>query len=302
MKKPFLFDMESNDPDDFLTLVLLLGHPEVDLRSVTITPGTREQVGLVRQVLTMFDRSDVRVGAADLDYKGDCISVWHYNAFPDLRREESSLAEVGHELLDELFVPGTTLVCGAALRNLGGMLEHGRGIPRGRLFVQGGFAGEGVVPPEKQLDKFKGRVSCPSFNLDGDKASVRRVIESVEMFEDLRFVSKNVCHGILFNQDMRDDCARLVSSSTPAHELSWALIMQGMDFYLQKKPRGKAFHDPFAACCAIEPSIALWERVQLTREKEGWTSTPDATSKVRIVVSYDHPSFLEVLTGSSKDR
>ena len=48
-RRPFVFDMETSDPDDFITLVFLLGHPEVDLRAVTITPGTREQVGVVRQ-------------------------------------------------------------------------------------------------------------------------------------------------------------------------------------------------------------------------------------------------------------
>ena len=33
-----IWDMETGDPDDFLTLVLLAGHPRVDLKAVTITP------------------------------------------------------------------------------------------------------------------------------------------------------------------------------------------------------------------------------------------------------------------------
>lgn len=47
--RPFVLDMETSDPDDFITLLMLLGHPLVDLRAVTVTPGTREQVGLVRR-------------------------------------------------------------------------------------------------------------------------------------------------------------------------------------------------------------------------------------------------------------
>ena len=48
-----VWDMETGDPDDFLTLLLLLGHPQVNLKAVTVTPGTREQVGLVRQALAL---------------------------------------------------------------------------------------------------------------------------------------------------------------------------------------------------------------------------------------------------------
>lgn len=32
--RPFVFDMETSDPDDFLTLLLLLGHPEVQWHAV----------------------------------------------------------------------------------------------------------------------------------------------------------------------------------------------------------------------------------------------------------------------------
>lgn len=296
--RPYLFDMETNDPDDMLTMVLLLGHPEVNLQAVTVTPGTKEQVGLVRQILALFNREDVRVGVTNIEHVGHCVSAWHYNGFPELHRVEDDNAEVGWELLDELFVVGTTLVCGAALPNVGKMVESGESIPRGRLFIQGGFAGEGVVPPEKQLDKFKGRVACPSFNLDGDKTSAKNILSTAGSFEDLRCASKNVCHGILFNQQMYDECEGMLNPASSAHALSWKLIMQGMGYYIQKKPRGKAFHDPFAACCAINPDIASWERVSLTREKDGWMSTLNADSKVKIVTDYDREAFLKVLTGT----
>lgn len=44
-----VFDMETNDPDDFLTPLLLAGHRMLNLCAVTILPGTPAQVGLVRR-------------------------------------------------------------------------------------------------------------------------------------------------------------------------------------------------------------------------------------------------------------
>ena len=49
-----IWDMETGDPDDYLTLLLLLGHPRVRLKAVCVTPGSPEQVGLVKQTLARF--------------------------------------------------------------------------------------------------------------------------------------------------------------------------------------------------------------------------------------------------------
>lgn len=66
-----VWDMETGDPDDFLTLLLLLGHPRVNLKAVTVTPGTPDQVGLVRRALEWFDRK-IPVGAHDLGARAWC--------------------------------------------------------------------------------------------------------------------------------------------------------------------------------------------------------------------------------------
>src|SRR5262245_12262199 len=88
-----VWDMETGDPDDFLTLLLLLGHPGVRLKAVTITPGTPDQVGVVRAALGWFDRA-IPVGAFNIEHqtkspptegkhgmRGMCVSSWHYAAF-----------------------------------------------------------------------------------------------------------------------------------------------------------------------------------------------------------------------------
>jgi inosine-uridine nucleoside N-ribohydrolase len=335
MARPFVFEMETSDPDDFLTLLLLLGHSEVDLRAVVVTPGTREQVALVRGALAQFGK-DIPVGAFDIDRDKDCVSAWHYRAYG--MKKGSADAEPGHEVLRNVLTAETTLVVGAAPRNLGRLLREypADTASLGRLFQQGGFAGEGVVPAERQLEKFRGRTTCPSFNLNGDPKSVMRVLESRDRFSDIRFVSKNVCHGVVYDLDMHmrfemalsstcrshrrctcdchdpdmsvmhimpccETCPRCgenvkdLSVQADARTRSLELIVRGMRSYLERRPEGKAFHDPLAACCAIDPEIGEWAEVEIYRAGGEWGSYLHEGSGVRIIVDYDHERFVHTM-------
>ena len=79
-----VWDMETGDPDDFLTLLWLADHPRVNLRAVTVTPGSRAQIGVVRWGLRALGRGDVPVGAYNLDHPKDSVSAWHYASFGDI--------------------------------------------------------------------------------------------------------------------------------------------------------------------------------------------------------------------------
>lgn len=291
-----LWDMETGDPDDFLTLLLLLGHPRVELLGVTVTPGTTDQIGVVRAALSWFGRQSLPVGAFDLAYRprkplapgkrGACVSSWHYEAYGEL--PASTDAVPAPELLRALCGPDVTLVTGGPLKNLGAALKLD-GFTLGRLVVQGGFAGEGVVPREKQLAKFAGLVTCPTYNLNGDPASALAVVASKQIASK-RFVSKNVCHGVIYDHAMHE---RFGAVRTRSRSLD--LIWKGMETYLARG-RGKAFHDPLAACCAIDASIATWAEVELYREKGEWGSRLSPGSGLEIITDYDHDKFVSVLT------
>src|SRR5260221_13901489 len=73
------FDCETQDPDDMMTLCLLATHPKVNLRSITITPGSDYQVGVVRHILNMLGRNDVPIGVYRPGYEKVCVSEFHYN-------------------------------------------------------------------------------------------------------------------------------------------------------------------------------------------------------------------------------
>lgn len=282
-----VWDMETGDPDDFLTLLLLLGHPAVRLKAVTITPGSAAQVGLVRRALSWFGRDDLPVGAFDLDHPKECVSLWHPKAFGPV--EPSRDAQPGPELLRRVCDAGTTLLTGAPPKNLGGALAT-PGFAVGRWVAQGGFAGEGVVPRERQLPKFAGRTTCPTFNLNGAPKAVLAALAHPGIGER-RFVSKNVCHGVVY-----DRALHAVVGERKAGSRSLELVWKGMERYLEDHPEGKAFHDPLAACCAIDPSIAEWAEVEVYREKGEWGARLAPGSGTWIIVGYDHARFVELLT------
>lgn len=290
-RMPFAWDMETSDPDDFMTLLLLLGHPRVDLRSVTITPGTPAQVGLVRWALHALGRDDIPVGAHNLDHPKPCVSQWHYDAYGDIPASRD--AEPGADLLLRTLTAETTLVTGAPLKNLGAALRKLDAEPRpftlGRLVIQGGFAGEGVVPPEKQLEKFRGRVTCPTFNLGGDPKSAVLALAHPAI-ASRRLVSKNVCHGVVYDPALH---ARVTAVKDRSPAL--ALIWRGMERYLGKHPGGKIFHDPLAACCAIDPTIATWAEVEVYRARGEWGARLSPGTGTHIIVDLDRDRFVDVL-------
>src|SRR5689334_25399268 len=111
---PLALDMDTGDPDEFLTLLLLLDHPRVELLAVTITPGTADQGGLVRAAL---GREDVVVGARDLDSPKQAVSAWHYQAHGE--QPPSRDTEPADEVLVRVLGPRTTLLTGGPPKNLG---------------------------------------------------------------------------------------------------------------------------------------------------------------------------------------
>lgn len=306
-----IWDMETGDPDDFLTLLLLLGHPEVNLKAVTITPGGADQVHVVRWALKEFGRADLPLGvyahpafhyANDMKATGQAkhrVSRWHYDAFdiPPL----GEMPPPGNPpsaviILQQYVTDSTTLLTGAPPKNINAVLNSITPLILGRWVAQGGFAGEGVVPPEKQLEKFQGKRTCPTYNFNGAPKQALAALESPNILER-RLVSKNVCHGVYYDRDLHRKVRDRVLSlpeSEPLHK-ALGLIWMGMDYYLRKRPEGKKFHDPLAACCAINPDIGEWAEVELYREKGEWGARLCSGTGTWIIVDYDRALFEKTL-------
>jgi pyrimidine-specific ribonucleoside hydrolase len=156
---------------------------------------------------------------------------------------------------------------------------------------QGGFAGDSVVPEEHRLAKFAGRETCPTFNLNGNPKAALALI-GTDRIKKRVFVSKNVCHGVVWDQAMHERM-RPHRAAHPGLDLAFA----GMDEYLTRKPDGKKFHDPLAACVAIDSSICEFRRVDLYRRRGEWGSKLNPDSRNQIAISVDRSKFEQVLVG-----
>ncbi len=281
-----IFDMETSDPDDVFTLCFLTSHPAINLCAVTITPGSFEQVGLVKAVLKYTGKEHVPIGA-DGHHKS-CVSSFHDKLISFSPEEPKIQAAelIAHTLLT---CPDTVLLTGGPLKNLHKFLDK-YNVRIDRWVAQGGFAGDNVVPEEHRLDKFKGRNSCPTFNFNGDPEGAMMALKTKQI--SLRhLVSKNVCHGIAYDHAMHDKVAPH-ADKTPGLQLMY----KGMDIYLKKNPAGKLFHDPLAAAVVIDPSVCEFKEVEMYRNRGEWGANPKEGTNTFISISGSRQKLIDILT------
>jgi pyrimidine-specific ribonucleoside hydrolase len=303
--------METGDPDDVITLLLLASHPGVDLKAVTITPGSREQVSLVRWLLNSVGLLDsVRVGAnswpADAEKKG-CVNGKFYDNFERLKTSDSD-CEPAAKVLVETCNEATTLVTGAPLKNLGAAIATQR-FSLGRWVAQGGFAGEGVVPREQQLDKFRGKTTCPTWNFGGDRDSAVAALSCPSIRRRV-LVSKNVCHDdrAAYSQTLhdriameRDEAANMsnVDSFSLRRAAALKLLHHAMEADLARRPSGKKLHDPLALAVALDENVATLAEVQMFQNKNEWGARLMPESETWIAIAFDQDLFHSSLLGCS---
>lgn len=294
----FVFDMETSDPDDVFALALLATHPRSKLVGVTIHPGGLDQVGVARHILDRLGCTGVPIGAGTPKSAKPRVSQFHYEWLGQVPecQPQGTATEVIRGVLDSY--PHAHLVTGAALTNIAEALK----ILSPRFFIewtcQGGFAGDNVVPPEHRLPKFAGKVTCPTFNLNGDPRAAKELLcGDSSPFWVRRLVSKNVCHGVFWTPEVNDRVPSGVHAGLD-------LIKEGMGHYFLRHPAGKALHDVIAAAAALSPTIGTWSKVHPYREHNGeWGCrevneldvTLDASAPPEIMVTLDNDAFERTL-------
>lgn len=288
-----LYDMETQDPDDLFALAILASHPKVNLRAVCLTPGSLWQADLIRHVLKRLGKENVLLGAYNPLKDKKCISEWWYEFLGEPKYAGGQL-ELGWVLYEQMLAEYLDLVIitGGPLKNLGAFLRAYPDSCIGRWVAQGGFAGDCVVPEKYRLAKFAGRNTCPTFNFNGDPKSALLALDT-GMVWDRRLISKNVCHGLTYDQTMHEQL-----SPYRDRNAGLQLVYDGMEFYLKKHGRGKMFHDPLAVCAAINHDIIEYREVKVYRENGEWGSRLSSGTNTWISIRADHQAFFDTMVGN----
>jgi pyrimidine-specific ribonucleoside hydrolase len=288
--------METADPDDAFTLCMLYSHPKVNLVGVTITPGSLQQVNLVEDLLARLGKN-IPIGVKNFNHPKSCVSEFHYKWLRDylsLKEYYEAPPDGGDLIAAAIKQHGDTkIVSGAGLGCVAQYLTK-YNTELDEVVIQGGFAGDNVVPEELRLAKFNGKTTCPTFNLNAD-VEAAKLIASTKQIKKKLFVSKNVCHGIIYDNEMHERI-----KPHRHNNVGLDLLVDGMDFYLNKNKHGKAFHDPLAACVAIDQSIVTFKEVEIYRERGEWGARLADGTNTFISIAVDRPAFENILIGKGR--
>lgn len=265
------------DPDDFFALCYLISSG-ANIKLITVSPGDQDQIAFVKFVLKECGL-DIPVGFGKKDRDKSSATGVHVELLKKYKQPLRMDGDgYGPDLLKEIY-PQTLFAIGP-LSSVGPHVSNGNKFLRATM--QGGFLGYNEHSYDVvRLEKFEGIRSVATFNLNGEKKHSQRFIDSNM---DIHFVAKNVCHTVVYDQDVHDQ----VMSVKP-RDRAGELLREGMGMYLKKHPDGKKFHDPTAAVCHNQPDIATWLSGKMFYDggKWGFKVIGDLSDRQEIVVDID---------------
>lgn len=294
MKSPPPLIVETDlggDPDDLFALLWLFSLG-IDIPAIVISPGYKHQCALARFIVSTLDKKTHIGSARPGERKGELSGFY-----------KILLQHHGRALEDESDGPGGEIILKALqehfecaflgigpLSNLRQAWDCNNPVLRKgivRATMQGGFLPYSLYRPSVTLSKFEGKNSVPTFNLNGDLKGADIFVNGLTCSR--RFVSKNVCHTIVYDRNVHEFMVN-IETANPAHQL----LIEALDLYMQRH-KEKKFHDPLAAACHLFPEIATWYNGVPQYSGGGWTVLPAETDKVQIIADVDRDRFWDVM-------
>lgn len=244
-----LFDMETGDPDDLITLLMLLNNPDVYLRGITCYQGSPIQIGLISHVLNLAN-VDIPVGGWN-SVEPQTLSPYYTEVVGEWPSKNATLTPV--EVFKEVFekYPDVQVLTGAPLTNLKIVLDELPHLNISNMVTQGGYLGDLAEEP---LDKFKGKNEFRTYNLGNDVEAFTAVNFS-QTIEKITYVTKDICHGFLYTPAIHKE---INFSSSPIGKLLKSCLEK---YALANKP--KAMHDPLAMLVMLYPEFAKKENINM---------------------------------------
>ncbi len=281
--KNIICEVETCDPDDFMMICFLCSHPESNLLAINITPGSNDQVGLIRALLNKLNKK-VLIGVRKINYDKSCVSEFH-NKIIEFKPElpDGTGADITNEIYSKY--PDAIYVSGSPSYNLKAALEQNKELKIPLFIQQGGFISNQYT--KNPLKKFEGIKECQSANIN-DKVLVNYLLNSTQIDKKV-FVSKNICHGVIYNDKYHEILKNI--DRKPALNI----LFNSMGIYLQGRKDGKAFHDPLAASYIFDESICEFLEGNLYRKEGKWGFAPQSGTNTFISIDVDEQKFIQTL-------
>lgn len=232
--------METGDPDDLITLLLLLANPNVQLRGINCWQGSSIQIGLIKHVISLAELN-IPIGGLNSPEPAQ-LSTYYKNVVGSWKHKTAEVHPT--EVLDFVLTnyPDTHILTGAPLTNLGSYVEKTEQIIT-NVTTQGGYLGALITEP---LDKFKNIQSIRTYNLSSDTESFLKVNNS-KCIKNLTYVTKDLCHDFLYTAAIH---STIKFGSTPVKKL----LQKCLEHYANNG-KEKAMHDSLAMLYMLYPDI-----------------------------------------------
>lgn len=260
------------DADDFFAICYLAA-AKVNIKAITITPGDKDQVAVAKFLMKRFGFDNVKIGVpAERGKKS--VTPFHthilnYYGEPTSVEPDGIGGEIIAEAVEKSDLPNLFAI--GPVTNVAAFLKTASNKIFKHATMQGGFCSYDIQCPTKceKLIKFNGMMTCPTFNLNGDKKAGQIFIDDTRFKR--RFVGKNVCHGIYWNKERYQTMYDRWEGNAlePIN-----LMLMASKMYFSKHPE-KKFHDPTAAVCMLHPEIGTYVKGKTYNEKGGWGTKLD---------------------------
>ena len=271
-----LFDMDVGDSDDFITLLLLLNNPDVQVRGITCYQGSALEVGLINHVLHFVHIEDVLVGGWNF-FEPTVLPAFFTQTVGKWKSEKPlyNPGEVCSKILK--MYPDTQILTTAPLTNLQFMLDNLYGINIKSVTTQGGYLGKMVPNP---LPKFANRSSYRTYNLGTDIPAFE-MVNSSNKIEKLTYVTKDMCHGFIYTEEFHKTIKFRSSKISQ-------LLKNCLSYYATA---GKAMHDPLAMLIMLYPRLGQFLPIEMTyridsKGRPAFSSTQSTGTRYG-VIDYD---------------
>lgn len=302
-----IIEIETGDIDDTIALIYALMCPYFDIKAVLVCSGTKQQLGLIEKIydyISLPNEKKPILGSLNFDNKPNSklspIYKRSYGIFKDYEGE----MRLGKDIIIDFCKKYPNEIIYITLgppKILSQALLENDYIQVKQWVAQGGFAGVGVVDENKILWKFKGKSECPTWNL-GSAIIETKFLLNHSRIGSRHFISKNVCHGIVYNTDFHNEMRMCSKQNTFTHH--FYNIMDNAYFKhkqnvnsSKKKSIKKKIHDILPLMTIFDKNVCEFREVQLyyNHKTSSWGSYLCNGINTFISVDYDSNLYFKLL-------